>query len=187
MQWKKWQCWAVPALLVLATAVAYCNGLGGPFVFDDEAIQNNPHIRRLWPVWEAARAPEDSTISRRPVTTLSFALNYAIGGWEVTGYRVFNVGIHIAAGLALFGVMRRTLAGFGASPNALPSISTEAKEWLAVIVAGVWMLHPLQTDTVTYLVQRTEGLMGLFYLLTLYCSIRGFSAEKPAVARWWYA
>ena len=49
---------------------------------------------------------------------------------------------------------------------------------LAMAVAFIWMVHPLQTDAVTYIIQRTELLMGLFYLLTLYCVIRGESARR---------
>jgi tetratricopeptide (TPR) repeat protein len=47
-----------------------------------------------------------------------------------------------------------------------------AAPWLALVVALVWVVHPLQTAAVTYVVQRVESLMGLFYLLTLYCAIR---------------
>src|SRR5215217_4296061 len=155
MQWKKWHAWAAPALLVLLTAAAYHNSFGGPFVYDDEAITSNPHIRRLWPVWEAAKAPVDSTLSRRPVATLSFALNYAFSGTDVTGYHAVNLLVHVAAGLALFGAVRRTLPGFG--PTGF-SFTPDAANWLALVVAAVWMLHPLQTDAVTYLVQRTEAM-----------------------------
>src|SRR5687768_6274135 len=181
---SSWQRWCVPAVLSLLTAAAYCNSLSGPFVFDDDSIKKNPHIRQLWPIWEAARAPDNTTLSRRPVTTPSFAVNYAISGNDVTSYHVVNVLIHIAAGLTLFGVVRRTLRRFAQCQ--LPVVSPDATEWLAVAVAGLWMLHPLQTDAVTYLVQRTEGLMGLFYLLTLYCAIRGFGTEGRG-RKWWYA
>src|SRR5215211_438559 len=149
MQWTKRRCWAAAALLAILTAAAYYNSLGGPFVFDDtEAVAENPHIRRLWPVWEAARAPQDTTLSRRPVTTLTFGLNYAISGHNVGSYHAVNLLIHVAAGLVLFGVLRRTLVGLGRPPIA--PVSPPAADWLALIVAGLWMLHPLQTDTVTY-------------------------------------
>ena len=50
---------------------------------------------------------------------------------------------------------------------------------LAFAVALLWTVHPLQTEAVTYIVQRTESLMGLFYLLTLYCFIRGAECQTP--------
>src|SRR5687768_4187806 len=111
MKWQNWQCPAVAAVLCVATACAYSNSLGGPFIFDDvQAVANNPHIRKPWPIWRAARAPDGTTLSRRPVTTYTFALNHAVSGANVTGYHVTNLLIHIVAGLALFGVVRRTLA-----------------------------------------------------------------------------
>src|SRR5688500_13079114 len=148
MQWKKWQRFAAPALLVIATAAAYHNSFSGPFIFDDVlAVAKNPHLRQLWPVWEPARAPEDTTLSRRPVTTLTFAINYAISGQRVAGYHAFNLLVHIAAGLVLLGVVRRTLARLAESApsSAFPSISADATDKLALVVAAVWMLHPLQT------------------------------------------
>lgn len=92
---------------------------------------------------------------------------------------IFNAAVHIAAALALFGVIRRTLLAlspaqrFGAPP-----------EWTAGLIALIWLVHPIQTESVTYIIQRGESLMGLFYLLTLYCVIRG--AESP-YSRVWYA
>src|SRR5688500_8854781 len=112
MQCMRWQCWPAPALLAVPTAAPAHNALHGPVRFDDIGMQKTPPIRRLWPVWEAARAVEASTLCRRPVTTFTFALNYAISGPDVTSYHVFNVLAHVTAGLALLGVARRTLAGF---------------------------------------------------------------------------
>ncbi len=102
------------------------------------------------------------------MVNLSFAINYAFGETRVWGYHAFNLAVHILAGLTLFGLVRRTLLRpilrerFGASATLL-----------ALTVAAIWMLHPLQTESVTYTVQRAESLMGLFYLLTVYCFIRG--------------
>src|SRR5205085_5114509 len=90
---------------------------------------------------------------------------------DVTGYRVLSLAVHLAAGLALFGVIRRTLMSewlrdrFGAAATPL-----------AFAAALVWTVHPLNTEAVTYVVQRGESLAGLFLLLTLYCAIRGWHA-----------
>ena len=98
----------------------------------------------------------------RPVLNLSLALNYSISGTAVWSYHALNILIHVLAGLTLFGIVRRTLA-----PRA-----GEAASMTAFCVALLWILHPLQTESVTYIIQRAESLMGLFYLLTLYCFIR---------------
>src|SRR5215213_888785 len=127
MHWQKQQCRLAAALLAVLTAAAYVNSFGGPFIFDDiDAVQENPHIRALWPLWQAAKAPKDTTLSRRPVTTLTFALNYALSGPKVTSYHALNLLIHVAAGLALYGVVRRTLSGF--AQRQASSISPRAAE-----------------------------------------------------------
>jgi len=172
--------WLAGAGLVLAVLAAYATSLGGPFVFDDQpAIVDNPSIRRLWPLGPVLAPALDGglTTSGRPLVNLSLALNYAMGGESVTGYHWLNLIIHAGAGLLLFGIVRRTLGRpvlavrFG--PAALP---------LALGAAALWLLHPLQTAAVTYIVQRAEVLMGLCYLLTLYAFIR--MAEKPEGRLW---
>ena len=162
--------WLAGGGLVLAAVAAYHNSLGGPFVFDDgPAILENPSIRRLWPPGPVLAPALDGglTVSGRPLVNLSLALNYAWGGEAVRGYHLVNLLVHALAGLALFGVMRRTWARFRPA-EALPA---------AFCVALLWLLHPLQTAAVTYVVQRAESLVALCYLLTLYGFIR--MAEKP--------
>lgn len=167
---------ALGALLILAAvALAWSNSLSGPFLFDDHAsIIDNPTIRRLLPPdWLRPPATAGETVSGRPVLNLSFALNHAAGGLAVRGYHAVNVLIHALAGLALFGLLRRTLAR--TEPTAAGAT------WFALAGALVWALHPLHTAAVTYVVQRAESLAGLFYLLTLYCFVR--TTERAG--RWW--
>ena len=186
--------------IVLAALVAYCNSFSGPFVLDDpSSITDNPSIRHLWPPWMALSPPHGSglTVEGRPLVNLSFALNYAISGPAVWSYHAFNLAVHLLAGLALFGIVRRTLllSDCGIVPwNHRPEIdppltvpeATKANAtWFALAGALLWILHPLQTAAVTYISQRAESLMGLFYLLTLFCFIRGAQASA-ASGRWWY-
>ncbi|HSY54782.1 MAG TPA: hypothetical protein VK785_10065, partial [Opitutaceae bacterium] len=111
----------------------------------------------------------------------TFALNYALGDLNVRGYHWFNLLIHTLAGLTLFGIVRRTLLrqGYGGQALVRPALSgrfgADAVP-LALAVAVIWVVHPIQTEAVTYVSQRAESLMGLFYLLTVYCFIRGASA-----------
>ena len=66
--------------LILAV---YANTFRVPFLYDDHnAIVENPHLRRLWPLWEPLQAPDLSTVAGRPVVSLSLALNYAISGLD---------------------------------------------------------------------------------------------------------
>ena len=153
--------------LVAFGAAAYFNSFRGVFVFDDKfAITDNPAIRQLWPLGPIFRGP-------RPVADLTFAANYAVAGLHPTGYHLVNLAVHILAALTLFGIVRRTLS--------LPPLAERfgsAASALALAVALLWMVHPLQTESVTYIVQRAESLMGLLCLLTLYCAIRGFSSPN---------
>jgi tetratricopeptide (TPR) repeat protein len=160
--------------IALAGFASYANSFGVPFVYlDVAAIVDNPSIRHLWPIWSALRPPTDGslTVGGRPLLNLSLALNYAISGTQPWSYHLVNVLIHVLAGLTLFGVVRRTIIRIHAISGGWDIIP-------AFLVALVWTVHPLQTESVTYIVQRAESLMGLFYLLTLYCFIRGVPIEK---------
>jgi tetratricopeptide (TPR) repeat protein len=178
---KHWPIVLAGSLIALGVLAAYHNCFFTPFVFDDfPVIVENPTIRRLWPIGDALSPPRASgmTVSGRPLVNLSLAVNYALGGAAVGGYHALNVMIHIMAGWTLFGIVRRTLLRprlrerFGAA--ALP---------LATAVAVLWTVHPLLTESVTYVAQRAESLMALFYLLTLYGFIRGTESAKSGV---WY-
>ena len=163
-----WPVLAVAAVLILAALGAYWNSFHVPFLMDDRlSIGENPSIRHLGRIGDVlSPSPPAQTIAR-PLVNLSLALNYAGGGTSVRGYHVVNLLIHICAGLALLGLVRRTLL--------LPALCQrygEAALPLAACVALIWTLHPLQTEAVTYISQRAESLMGLFYLLTLYGFIR---------------
>ena len=166
-------------LIAAAAAAAYHNSLRVPFVYDDlKAIPENPSIRHLWPPWDALlSAPGDTTVGGRPVANLTLAVNYALSGTEVWSYHVLNLLVHVLSGLTLFGIVRRTLCG----PALGARFGRDALA-LALAAALLWTVHPLQTESVTYIVQRVESLMGLFYLLTLYLFIRSLGSPRPA--RW---
>jgi tetratricopeptide (TPR) repeat protein len=160
-------------IVVLAALAAYHNSFSGPFFFDDtSAITANSTIRHFENAFSPS--PRNATFGR-PLLNLSFALNYALGGLNVWGYHAFNLLIHMLAGLTLFGIVRRTLeCGRGAlTPHLSHSRGGgTSPTLLALAVAVIWTVHPLQTEAVTYISQRAESLMGLFYLLTLYCFVR---------------
>jgi tetratricopeptide (TPR) repeat protein len=170
------------ALIVAAGLIAYHDSFHGPFIFDDVlAITENPSIRRLSALGEVLTPPHQAaTAQGRPVLNLSLALNYAMGGVDPAGYHWANLLIHVAAGLALLGIVRRTLL----LPRMRPRFGEEALP-LALATAAIWTVHPIQTEAITYTIQRAESLMGLFYLLTLYCFLRGTESGAPAM--WWIA
>ena len=171
---RRWQTILGGAIIVLLALAAYHNSFTVPLLFDDHsAIEDNPSIRQLWPLWKALVPPANSLVGGRPVVNLSLAFNYALNGTNVWGYHAFNLAAHILAGLTLFGILRRTLE----RPGLQEKFGASTK-WLPLIVAALWVVHPLQTETVTYISQRCELLMGLFYLLTLYCFTRGVESRN---------
>jgi Tfp pilus assembly protein PilF len=170
--------WTI-ALLIAATIVGFASTLRNPLIFDDvPAIVENPTIRSLSDVRAVFSPPAaGNTVSGRPLLNFSFALNYALGGTNPLGYHLANLALHGCAALLLFGILRRTLR----RPPLQKRFATAADP-LALLVALLWLLHPLQSESVTYVAQRAESLMGLLYLLTLYAFIR--SVENRPRSGW---
>jgi len=163
----------IPALLLAAVALAtYWNGLHAPFIWDDDtAVVTNQSIRDIP---GSLVPPLETPVAGRPVVNLSLAGNFAIGELETTGYHVFNLAVLVACALLLFGIVRRTLRRHGAFGANAPV------DAIALASALVWMVHPLLSETVDYTTQRTESMMGLFFLLTLYAAIRARGNSRGA-------
>ena len=160
--------WLRPALLAAAVVVVYAPALRAPFVFDDEAaVIGNPTIRELWSP-DILRPPADGgTTTGRPLVNATFALDHALWGLSPAGFRTTNVLIHLAATLTLFQLLRTILRAPVLGPRFVRDAETSA-----FLAALLWGVHPLQTESVTCIAQRTESLCGLFYLLTLLAAAR---------------
>jgi len=164
---------------VVAALAVFANSLPGRFIYDDEeTIVRNPYVRTLWPLTAAMHAPPQSAVAGRPLVSLSLALNYALGGEDPAGYHAFNVVVHLTAALLLFGIVRRALRG-----QRVPARLGDRGDAWALGVALIWLVHPLQTEVIDYTIQRTESMMGVCYLLTLYAGIRGMQ-EPLSAGRW---
>ena len=116
--------------------------------------------------------PTESPLAARPIVNASFAVNYAIGGFDVTGYHVVNLAVHLGVALLLFAIVRRTLA----------RLKIDMATMVALFAALWWVVHPLTSEPVDYVTQRTESTMALFLLLTLYAAIRALDDPQPR--RW---
>ncbi len=184
---------ALSALLVVTTA-AYVPAWHAPEIFDDPAvIDENPSITHLLPLSIPLRPPVQSPVAGRPVSNLTLAVNYTVnrllgvdqrpgpaGPWKTASYHVLNVLLHCCSGLLLFGIVRRTLA----HGRWQDRWSTSAGG-VAFLVAAVWLLHPLQTEAVDYLAQRTELVVSLCCIGTLYCAIRSWDAASGRTRAGW--
>lgn len=174
--------WIVAVILGAAIAAVYGHALKAPFLFDDQiSITENPSIQSLWPLIGTAEQPGplnppvDLPTSGRPLVNLSFAINYFIGGFDPIGYHIINVVVHFLSACLLYVVVLRTLR----LPYFKSRFDADAG-WLALATALLWALHPLQTEAVIYTTQRTELMMALFYLATLYCSLRYWAGDSSS-------
>jgi len=158
-------------VVVLLTCLAYLNSFGGVFVFDDiPEIAANPSLDSLWPPWEAMFHGQKAPA--RPLPYLSFAIDRAVWGGLLFGYHLTNLVVHLVAALALFDLTRLTLL----SPRLRDRWGSRAVT-LALVIAGLWAVHPLQTQAVTYVYQRIESMVGMFCLLSLASFARAMAAD----------
>jgi Flp pilus assembly protein TadD len=128
----------------------FWNSLPAPFTFDDDhAIVVNEQIRHI--STSLSRTEQGSPLAGRPLVSLTFAINYALGELNVRGYRFVNIAIHVINALLLFGIARK-----------------HVDQAAACAIALIWMVHPLVTEPVDYISQRTELMMATFFLATLY-------------------
>lgn len=155
--------WPLFALAVIALVAAHANGFRGAFVLDDvlEIVENDA-IRRLWPPWVPMF--EGGSLPHRPLPYLSFAVNYAIHGLSAPGYHAVNICLHVFNGflVALIVTQVLRLAGWRQPPRIPPG-------WIGAATACLWLLHPLQTQAVTYIYQRIEIMAATAMFATVAC------------------
>jgi len=160
----------MPVVLVLLASITfliYSNTLKYPFFFDDTSyITEDEAIRMESLSWEAIKT---AALKGRPrnrlIPNISFALNHLISRYHVLSYHLTNIAIHIATGLILFFLLRLTLVRFerlGGSRRWTES------SWIAAFAALLWLVHPVNTQAATYIVQRMTSLAAFFYTLSLF-------------------
>ena len=158
--------------VAVLVGVAFLNSFGGQFVFDDvHEIERNPWLEPLLPPWQAMFVGHK--LPARPLPYLTFAIDRALGGVRPFGYHLTNLMIHVIAALALFDLVRLALL----SPRVGGRWADRAVP-LAMVIATIWAVHPLQTQAVTYIYQRMESLTGMFSLVAL-------AAFAEAAVRGW--
>ena len=174
------------ATICVLGIVIYANATRGPFVFDDiRNIQMNRsvHLTQLG-VRELTAAAFEGHSRRRPVANISFGLNYFFAGNTVTGYHVFNIVVHLINGLIVYCLGLSTLRQLHETAHT----DATRRDWrsialIALCAALFFVAHPIQTQAVTYTVQRMTSMASLFYLLALLLYIYGRRAITPG-SRW---
>ena len=167
------------SLLAIVVILIYADTLTSPFIFDDlPNIFHNPHIRipalsfeNL--AWAGFQSPE----ARRPVANISFALNHYFNGYNPVGYHVVNILIHLACGIFLYFLVNATLQ--------TPALRSRYEKlgWIPFFTAFIWMVHPLQTQSVTYVVQRMNSMAAMFYVLSMLFYVK-FRMSTVARMKW---
>jgi len=168
-------------LLSLLATLIYSNTFSAPFVFDDiKNIVDNPQVKDLKNFLYLSGS--------RYVGFLSFALNHYFGGLHVVGYHLVNLFIHITNGFLVYSLV---LLLFKAESQH-SSLTTHDSPlttvpWIALAAAMLFVAHPIQTQAVTYIVQRFASLVTLFYLLTVVCYLKWRLASSETRSRYlWY-
>ncbi len=186
--------WGWPLAFTVGVLLAFSSAISAPFVFDDHpSIRLNASISQLA---SSLAPPANTSVAGRPAVNVAFALNRALnelfgvnpaGPNATTGYHLGNLALHLTAGLLLFGLLRRTLRHASSDTAGGETTTSAWREHEALAVAGattlLWLLHPIQTEAVDYLTQRTEILVSICYLATLYCALRAWDSAHHA-RRW---
>ncbi len=179
---------AAGTLAILGSILAvYAGSLSAPMIFDDNStIASSNSVKHLWPLVGTESDPGplrpklQSSTAGRPLVNLSFALNYALGGAVPIGYRLLNLGLHFGSALLVWSIVRRTLL-----LDYFQGAFADAAGFLGFITALLWAVHPLLTEAVEYITQRTELLMAFCYLFALYASLRYWTAaDRRSRAGW---
>lgn len=166
------------AVLLLGLA-AYANSLAGGFVFDDVPhVRENSAIRDLGALasWSGLRS-----YPHRWVAFLTFALNYRIGGSSPAGYHAFNLAVHLANAALVYALVVLVFR----TPRLAPSAFARQARAMAFVAAALFVTHPLQTQAVTYVVQRMTSLATLSYLaaVAVYLGWRLAGAQESPAQR----
>ncbi|WP_069472036.1 tetratricopeptide repeat protein [Candidatus Marithrix sp. Canyon 246] len=155
--------------LLIATLATYIHTLDVPFYLDDfSSIQENPIIYH----WQGTIFEIWNTYKLRVVGYLSFALNYQFHQFQVQGYHLINIFIHLLTGIAIFALVRGLIATPALKNN-------QTTTWLPIIVALIFLLNPLQIQAVTYIVQRIASLAAFFYIAAMASYIQARLNPKP--------
>jgi hypothetical protein len=165
-------------IIVILGILIYSNTFNVPFVFDDiNSIVNDPAIRDV-----RRMIDPQNMYGNRYVGFLTLALNYDMHGLNVAGYHIFNLFIHLLNALFVYGLLILTFR----TPYVAACLhkdvlnNSDFYRWIPLFTALLFVSHPVQTQAVTYTVQRFASLATLFYLvsLVLYIKARGSDSSK---------
>lgn len=152
----------------------YSSSLKGPFLLDDgRNIEKNSNIRMTRLTWNNLnQIAHSGLLPNRPLAYISFALNYYLHRYNVVGYRLINILIHLVSGILLYLVVKNTMV--------LPVVTSRYGHfmWIPYVAACVWLIHPLHSQSVTYIVQRMTSMAAMFYMLSMWLYIKARQSDR---------
>jgi len=167
-------------LIAGVALLAYSNTFHVPFHFDDRPnITENPNVQIKVLTWDRIERLVKNTYKEtiRVFSYFTLALNYYFGGFNVFGYHLVNFLIHVASGIFLYWFLMLTFN--------LPSLREKygpISFRVALFSSLIFISHPIQTQSVTYIVQRMASMAGMFYLLSLVLYVKGrLSTGRPRI------
>ena len=174
----------VIVLMAVVTFLIYGKTLTGDYIFDDlPNIKNNHHLRiRQITAGNLLDAALKGPAKRRPVAKLSFALNHYLHGYNVVGFHVVNILVHMINGILLYLLVVLTWR--------TPAMRSYRNRygWIPFFTAFIWLVHPIQTQGVSYIVQRMTSLATMFYMLSFLFYIQArFETGNKKKAAWFIA
>ncbi|MFH0732308.1 MAG: hypothetical protein V2A72_05245 [Candidatus Omnitrophota bacterium] len=171
------------ALLIVTGTVIYSNTFHSPFQFDDEvniydnfAIRNISDLKAIW-----------NFFPTRFITYLSISFNYHLGRFNVLGYHIFNLFIHLSSAITIWWLAAIILQTPALRDNKISAHS----DTIALFTGLIFVSHPIQTQAVTYIIQRTASLAALLYILSLAFYIKSrlsqYEKDKSRIRFFYYA
>jgi protein O-mannosyl-transferase len=154
--------WFNILLFFIVSLIVYSNSFSVPFQFDDEQQilfrESNHSFQNFTDLsfWV--------NLNNRPVSTFTLVANYVLNGDNVVGYHVVNLIIHLLSGIFLFFWLKLIFS---------IRVKNDVSKWLPVVITLFFLVHPIQTQSVTYIVQRMTSLAGMFFLLSVFLYTKG--------------
>lgn len=152
-------------IIFICGFLIYSSSLNGDFLFDDGV-----HIAKQSFITDLSNFTDLSywqDVDQRPLAVYSFALNYHFFGFSEIGFHIVNVIIHILSAIIIYLFVSSILVRFKSNV-----IDEDLKPAFALFVALIFLIHPLQTQSVSYIVQRMTSMSGMFYLLACYSFLK---------------
>jgi tetratricopeptide (TPR) repeat protein len=161
--------------ICLLSIILYSNTLNSPFVFDDIAnIRQNSFLQITdFQFKELSDAMFKGPNANRPIAKLGFVFNYYFGKYDVRGYHVVNIVIHIINGILVYFLALVLFKQASHVPNQKLVLDTVLISNMSLFGSLLFTCHPIQTQSVTYIVQRMNSMAVLFYFLSLLFYIYG--------------